>query len=99
LKEFTTRIEIAYNDPVKYRMKMKTLSFLTVNIERIMEKKAKNSYQIQRKKDALLIMIENFIINQFTTQTARKFVKIQLSDIEEKIEELHHVLEISETQH
>jgi hypothetical protein len=44
-------------------------------------------------------MIENFIINQFTTQTARKFVKIQLSDIEEKIEELHHVLEISETQH
>lgn len=73
---------------------MKTMSFLTVTIECIMERNSKNSHQIQRKKDALLIMIENFIINQFATQTARKFVQILQSDIQERIEELRHVLEI-----
>jgi hypothetical protein len=96
LSEFTMRIEMAYNDPAKYRLKMKIRSFLIANLERIMSRRSTNSYQIQRKNEAIRIMIEDFIINQFTAQTVKKFVQPQQSDIQEKLEELRHELEIPE---
>jgi ATP-dependent helicase HrpA len=95
LKEFVMRIEVAYNDPSKYRVKMKTMSFFAFKIQAMMEGLS-TSFQIERKKEELMIMIEDYIISQFTIQNSKRSVGIQQSDIEEKIEELHHVLEIPE---
>ncbi len=95
LNGFMKRIEAAYDEPQKFQKKMRVIDFHRKIIERITDNSSKKSYDIQKLIDGLHILIEMYLLTTFSSVQLKKSEMIQDSDIQEKIEELRHAVELS----
>jgi ATP-dependent helicase HrpA len=97
LSFFVNRIEIAINDPAKYKIKMKIAGNLKLTLETIVKNLEFLSYEIEIRCNEIYMMVEMYLLQMFSSQQYKYDKTIAESDIQEKIEELRFLVELQGT--